>query len=88
MNFIFFINWIGTRWEILKSRSGSLGKNWAWEFNIYATHSLILIDINLRWQGDHRGFFGMVGLLGYALDVNVYDTRHEDNYQDESEILE
>lgn len=79
MNFTFFINWRGQRWEILKMFSGRLGKNWAWEFNWYATHSWVMIDVALRPQGDHRGVFAMLGLLGRAVDFNIYDTRHNDS---------
>ena len=76
MNFTFFINWKSNRWNILKSLSGKFSENWAWEFNIYATHSWILLDTRLLTSGDHRGFFLMFGLLGFALDINIYDTRH------------
>ena len=76
MNFSFFINWRGNRWNILKSFSDKFTENWAWEFNTYATHSWIMIDIRLQPQGDHRGLFLMFGLLGYALDINIYDIRH------------
>jgi hypothetical protein len=60
--------------------SGKFSENWAGEFNIYATHSWIMIDGRIHFSGDHRGVFLMLGLLGYALDINVYDTRHGDTY--------
>jgi hypothetical protein len=78
MNFSFFLNWRGSRWEILKGWFGRLGQHWGWEFNFYATHSFILVDIRLQPQGDHRGVFVMLGLLGIAVDVNIYDSRHGD----------
>lgn len=77
MNLTFFLNWKGNRWEILKMFSGKLSVNWAWEFNFYATHSFIMLDTRIQPQGDHRGLFLMFGLLGYAIDINIYDTRHE-----------
>ena len=73
-----WLNWRGTRWNILKNWSGKLSKNWAWEFNTYATHSWLLLDTRVLTNGDHRGFFLMIGLLGYALDINIYDIRHGD----------
>lgn len=76
MNFTFFINWKGSRWQILNMFAGRLSENWAWEFNWYATHSWIMIDVALRPKGDHRGIFAMLGLFGRAVDFNVYDTRH------------
>ena len=73
-----WLNWRGTRWNILKNWSGKLSENWAWEFNTYATHSWLLLDTRVLTNGDHRGFFLMIGLLGYALDINIYDIRHGD----------
>ena len=78
MELSFFLNWRSTRWNILKGFWGKLSKFWAWEFNLYATHSWILVDIKLRPQGDHKGVFVMLGLLGFALDLNIYDVRHKD----------
>lgn len=76
MNFSFFINWRSTRWNILKSIYCKLSKYWALEFNFYATHSWILIDAKINPLGSHRGFFVMLGLLGFAIDLNIYDVRH------------
>jgi len=76
MNFTFFINWKSNRWQILKMFSGKFTTNWAGEFNLYATHSWIMIDGRIHFSGDHRGVFLMIGLLGYALDINIYDTQH------------
>jgi hypothetical protein len=81
MNFTFFLNWKSNRWQILKMFSSKFSENWAGEFNIYATHSWIMIDGRIHFSGDHRGVFLMLGLLGYALDINVYDTRHGDMYE-------
>jgi len=78
MNFTFFLNWRSDRWQILKSLWGRFTSNWAWELNLYATHSWIMIDGRINFRGDHRGLFLMVGLLGYAVDVNIYDMRHGD----------
>ena len=80
MNFTFFLNWKSSRWQILKMFAGRLGENWAWEFNLYATHSWIMIDGRVLFSGSHRGLFLMVGVLGYALDINVYDMRHGNDY--------
>jgi len=79
MNFTFFINWKGNTWNIIRGWRGLLGENWAWEFNLYRTHSWIMIDGRIHFSGDHRGVFLMVGLLGYAIDVNIYDTRHSED---------
>lgn len=77
MTFTFTLDWPGTLWGILKCFSGKLSTNWAWELNFYATHSIIIFDVSIKATGDHRGLFVMLGLLGYATDVNIYDVRHE-----------
>ena len=63
---------------LLKVRDNvKLSTNWAWELNFYATHSIIIFDVSIKATGDHQGLFVMLGLLGYATDVNIYDVRHE-----------
>lgn len=79
MSFTFFLNWRSDRWRIIQGLWGRFTSNWAWELNLYATHSWIMIDGRINFRGDHRGLFLMVGLLGYAVDVNIYDMRHGDN---------
>lgn len=68
-----FLNWRSTRWRIIKGLWGKLSTNWAWEINLYATHSWILLDAKINPPGDRRGLFLMVGVLGFALDINIYD---------------
>lgn len=72
-----FLNWRSNRWRIIKGFSGKLPKRWAWEFNLYATHSWILLDTRLltNRERNYRGFFLMTGLLGFAIDINIYDTK-------------
>lgn len=77
MNFSLWLDWESSRWRILKMFARQLTTNWAWENNFYATHSWLIVDVSVRTHGDHRGAFIMFGLLGYAVDFNVYDLRHE-----------
>ena len=70
-----------TRWRTLFCKHGLLRSGTkAWEFNGYATHQIIDFTFDIR-QGkiDHPGIFLMIGLFGYALEFNVYDTRHWDS---------
>lgn len=64
------------RWNILWCKSGMIGANHAWEFNGYATNHMAYLDFRLRVQGDHPGMLFMLGLLGYNIELNLYDTRH------------
>ena len=82
INFNFSIDnpW-STRWRTLFCRAGLLwSATKAWEFNGYATHQIVDLTFELR-QGkiDHPGVFLMIGLFGYALEFNIYDTRHRDH---------
>lgn len=77
LNFSITNPW-STRWSTLFFKAGLLAQYKAWEFNAYQTHHVVDINFNLSFTGDHPGLFIMLGLLGYAVEVNVYDTRHGD----------
>jgi hypothetical protein len=81
INFNFSIDnpW-SNRWNTIWYASGLLFGHKAWEFNGYATHHIIDLSFELR-QGrvDHPGVFLMIGLVGYAIEFQIYDTRHWDN---------
>ena len=77
LNFSISNPW-SNRWHTLFFKNGLLPNHKAWEFNGYATHHFIDIDFRLSFTGDHPGVFVMLGLLGYSLEVSIYDTRHED----------
>jgi hypothetical protein len=63
-------------WDILWNKSGSFAKNKAWEFNGYRTGYLISLEFEWTFQGDHAGARIMLGLLGYDVELQFYDTRH------------
>jgi hypothetical protein len=67
-----------TRWRTMFCKFGLVGQYTAWEFNGYRTHYIIDIDFRLTFKGDHPGVFITAGLLGYSLELSIYDTRHED----------
>ena len=77
INFNLYItNPWSNRWSTVFCKFGPIGQYQAWEFNGYKTHHLIEIDFRLSVKGDHPGVFVMLGLLGYSVEVSVYDTRH------------
>lgn len=78
ISFSVWLNWKSDRWKIVKSWSKRLTENLAFEFNIYGTHSWFMIDLKVRRKYDHQGLYLMFGILGYALDINIYDMRNED----------
>ena len=65
-------------WNILYSKYGSITKNKSWEFNIYRTSSIINVEFHWTLKGDHAGMRVMMGILGYEVELNLYDTRHWD----------
>jgi hypothetical protein len=65
-------------WNLVFCKFGPIGQYKAWEFNVYNTHYLIDLEFRLAFTGDHPGVFVTFGLLGYSLEVNLYDIRHGD----------
>lgn len=70
------------KWKTLFFKHGRVGQYKGWEFNGYVTHYIIDLHFELKFKGDHPGIFLMIGLLGYALEFNFYDSRHEDHIND------
>ena len=65
-------------WDILWSKSGSITKYKAWEFNGYRTGHTIDVEFELRVNGDHAGARVMLVLLGFGTELHFYDIRHWD----------
>ena len=77
LNFSIAMPWRTSKvWDILWNKSGSFSKNKAWEFNGYRTGYLISLEFEWTFQGDHAGARIMLGLLGYDVELQFYDTRH------------
>jgi hypothetical protein len=68
------------RWRTLWFPGGLIGQNWAWEFNVYRTHSLVIVDANIDVGGEYQGIFCMLGFLNYAIEFNVYNIHHAVRY--------
>ena len=75
LHFNVYNPWTDT-WKILWNKSRSIGKNKAVEFNGYRTNSIIDLDFDLRFRGDHAGARIMLGLFGYSVELHFYDCRH------------
>lgn len=71
-----FKNPFSDTWKILFFKSGLLGKNHAWEFNVYRTSTIVSVDLNVTTRCDHAGLQTMFGLFGYDFEFHFYDTRH------------
>ena len=54
-------------------------KAWEIQFSRYA-FNLFEIQLDLNWrQTDHAGPWIMINVLGFTLDLRLYDTRHWDD---------
>lgn len=84
----------------IKCWNGRVTKNKAWEIQLskYA-YTLLGISLDLAWKGiDHAGPKIEISLVGYTLDVCVYDIRHwsydehrwmeESDYPKEDDVVE
>ena len=77
LNFNIYNPWSNT-WTILWNKSNLISKNKAWEFNGYRTNHIINVDFQFNPVGDHGGVRVMLGLVGFDIELHVYDTRHWD----------
>jgi hypothetical protein len=77
LNFGIAMPWRSAKvWDILWNISRSVTKHKAWEFNGYRTGRLINVDFHWTLQGDHAGARLMLGVFGYEVELQFYDTRH------------
>jgi hypothetical protein len=66
------------RWNTIWYRNGLLPKHKAWEFNGYRTHHIVDFEFHFTRNRDHAGIGFGLGLFGYSLEFQIYDTRHWD----------
>ena len=76
--------WGKNNFKNIYCTSGDLTKNKAWEFEItYYSPTLLGFVCTCNFRGrDHAGLRLELGLLGYSVTLNVYDTRHWDIERD------
>jgi hypothetical protein len=53
-------------------------KNKFWEFQIIKSDDILSFDLRITHRTDHAGVDLWVGLLGYSMNLNLYDNRHWD----------
>jgi len=54
-------------------------KNKFWEVQIYQGSDIIDLFIRLTYKQSHAGFHAGVGLLGFNIEFQLYDSRHWNN---------
>ena len=85
LNFTLSNPWSKT-FRIVSGRHGSFTHNKAWEVNIYRTANILNIECNINSRQDHAGIRLELGLLGYEIELHIYDVRHWDHQKDTWEI--
>jgi hypothetical protein len=64
------------KWQIVKSLSRQLTRNTYAEFNIYRTGNILGLEVNWTLRQDHAGVRLQLGLVGWEVEMHVYDIRH------------
>lgn len=68
-------NPFGTRWANIFNR-GKVFNTKSVEFEIYRDTTIISFSFNWTTRQDHAGVNLELGLLGYTMSLQCYDTRH------------
>jgi hypothetical protein len=66
------------RFEHVRSWSGKLFGHKGWEVEILRSDTIISVEVKFTVRQDHAGLTVEVGLFGYTLGAQVYDSRHWD----------
>jgi hypothetical protein len=77
INFSFGLrNPFSDRWDNIYNRSALPFKHTGVEFEVY--RDTTIISLSFRWtiRQDHAGMNLEIGLLGYTVSLQYYDTRH------------
>lgn len=70
-------NPFSSRWRCLYTRAGDTPfKNKFWEVQVDETSDIFSFDFRFTIRQDHAGVYASLGLLGYDVIFNIYDSRH------------
>lgn len=76
-----------SRFEVIDSRSGSTPfKNKYWELELMKSDDLVAVDLRITTRQDHAGLDLWLGVIGYAVNFKIYDSRHWNNETNSWEI--
>jgi hypothetical protein len=77
ISFNFYLsNPFSNRWANVFSRSTNIGKHKAVEFEIFRDNAIVSLMFRLSARQSHAGIMLDIGLFGYSVSVQYYDTRH------------
>lgn len=76
INFSFGLrNPFSDRWDNIYNRSAALGKK-AVELEVYRDTTIVSCSFRWNTRQDHAGMQLELGLFGYTVSAQYYDTRH------------
>ena len=77
INFNFGLrNPFSDRWDNIFNRSWVFAKHKAAEFEVYCDTTVVSMSFRWTMRQDHAGMCLELGLLGYTVSLQYYDTRH------------
>ena len=86
LHFSLGIRWpTSTRFADLKTWHGSTPfANKHWEIQFFKTADILSLDFGFttRAEADHAGLKLGLGLFGFTIDLNIYDSRHRADSKD------
>lgn len=66
-----------TRFESIYSAHGKTPvKHKCWEVQVMKSDDLVAVDLRITTRSDHAGVDLWLGLLGYSINMLLYDNRH------------
>lgn len=70
--------WIDDNFKLIFTKYGKFTENKSWEIQIDRDDTLISLYFRFTVRQDHAGIRFNIGLFGYSISTNLYDTRHWD----------
>ena len=75
------------RFENIKCWSGKTPwKNKFWEVQVMKSDDLVAVDFRVTAMTDHAGIDLWLGLIGYAVNLQFYDSRHWDGDKNDWQV--
>ena len=77
INFSFGLsNPFASRWANIFNKSKQIAKHKFAEFEVYRDTTIVSVSFRWTTRQDHAGMNLELGLLGYTMSLQCYDTRH------------
>ena len=61
-------------------------ENKFWEIQVMKSDDVVAFDLRISARTDHAGIDLWVGLIGYAVNLQFYDTRHWDTATEDWQV--